>query len=119
MEGLGWLPTLGKLACLAWLALALTVSWSAKGAPDEAIFLLAPRLLLLNRSGTMAMLMILLLPLCLYCDMFVRAGVTLVVLFPLTSMYTTPPGEEPWDHRMLKVLVCISVSTLTSVCSLV
>lgn len=50
LEGLGWLPTLGNLACLAWLALALCVSWSAKGAPDEAIFLLAPSLLLLSRD---------------------------------------------------------------------
>ena len=50
LEGLGWLPTLGNLACLAWLGIALFVSWSAKGAPDEAIFLLAPSLLLLNRD---------------------------------------------------------------------
>ena len=50
LEGLGWLPTLGNLACLAWLSLALFVSWSAKGAPDEAVFLLAPSLLLMNRD---------------------------------------------------------------------
>lgn len=50
LEGLGWLPTLGNLSCLSWLALALFVSWSAKGAPNEAIFLLAPSLLLLNRD---------------------------------------------------------------------
>ena len=48
--GLGWLPTAGNLACLSWLALSLFLSWSAKGAPDEAIFLLAPSLLILNRD---------------------------------------------------------------------
>lgn len=49
-EGLSWLPTIGNLACLSWLGLALYLSWSAMGAPDEAIFLLAPSLLLLNRD---------------------------------------------------------------------
>lgn len=49
-EGLGWLSTAGNLACLSWLCLALYLNWQAKGAPDEAIFLLAPSLLLLNRD---------------------------------------------------------------------
>ncbi len=49
-EGLGWLPTTGNLACLTWLSLALYLNWSVQGAPDEAIFLLAPSLLLLNRD---------------------------------------------------------------------
>ena len=49
-EGLGWLPTTGNLACLSWLLIALYLNWQAKGAPDEAIFLLAPSLLLLNKD---------------------------------------------------------------------
>ena len=49
-QGLGWLPTTGNLACLSWLCIALYLNWQAKGAPDEAIFLLAPSLLLLNRD---------------------------------------------------------------------
>ena len=50
VEGLGWLPTTGNLACLSWLFIALYLNWQAKGAPDEAIFLLAPSLLLLSRD---------------------------------------------------------------------
>lgn len=49
-QGLGWLPTAGNLACLSWLSLALYLNWQAKGAPDEAILLLAPSLLLLNKD---------------------------------------------------------------------
>ena len=49
-QGLGWLPTTGNLACLSWLCISLYLNWQAKGAPDEAIFLLAPSLLLLNRD---------------------------------------------------------------------
>ena len=49
-EGLGWLPTTGNLACLLWLCIALYLNWQAQGAPDEAILLLAPSLLLLNRD---------------------------------------------------------------------
>ncbi len=49
-EGLAWLPTTGNLACFSWLCIALYLNWQAQGAPDEAIFLLAPSLLLLNRD---------------------------------------------------------------------
>ncbi|KAA6419880.1 MAG: hypothetical protein FRX49_10243, partial [Trebouxia sp. A1-2] len=107
-------PQTGNLACLSWLCIALYLNWQAQGAPDEAIFLLAPSLLLLNQDP---LLMRGLKPLRRYAPCSLTVTLYLVVSSLVSVVHATwlQPRALVLAHKQTPFYLLLNLACLAAV----